>query len=110
MEEIGDLKINRPMSMDEIMKKLGLIGAMQVYADGENRAAIKGIETVVLNHKKGKHDAQLLLISNSIVYRITINDDKKDFTIRYSKLDECFDKDGHQLVDDSELVNFEHLF
>lgn len=112
MEEIEGLNTDRPtlLSVDEVVKKFGPIGAMQVFVDGENRKAIKGIETVVLNHKNDKHDAQLLLISKYRVYRVTINEDKKDFTIRYSKLDECFDKDGHQLVDDNKLVNFEHLF
>ena len=98
-----------PVPFEEIMKQFGMgKGSIQVYGNGKVRCVIPDTKTVILNHKNDTENAFMLLMSGNIVFRIIIKDD--DFVVYHSKLDEAFDKSGHQLVTDEELKSIEKVW
>lgn len=86
---------------DEDNRKLqsilsGNISKTGVWSASKHREAIFDPFRVIINDKTENEEAEILVITNSLVYRIT-NGDDGNFVITTSKINEIYDINGRRV-------------
>ncbi|MBO5389035.1 MAG: hypothetical protein J6A59_13080 [Lachnospiraceae bacterium] len=78
---------------DIIGSKASLVG---VWGDGKHREVIFDPFRVIVNDKTEDTEAEVLVISDSLVYRITMGKNG-NFNIEHSKINEIYDINGRKI-------------